>query len=551
MSETANTDQNEKAAKTRRKPRPESVLAPTFATARQMSSASRRQAQPSGGGLLQRQCSCGKHTIAGGICEECQQKGETVSNRSPFDDLGQVASPAIQTARDRTSRFNFSTIPARTHLPANGQSSHIAFNESASQYQAMNSAVVQRQEPEDEETVNNDTRPWDVPFDGGRAETYAEAIAGLDHIDSFIFFNSSSDMPKVWQEQLDGAKDACWDAAQELKGKFGLLDPRDTTMLELLSKLVTSTWDEAVKDTRKQVEAELHKIKSGYGLDSKIADLQEKLHFGFIEGADEENIKAIQDTLTAVKEYKEKVDKVIGWAKDAASTLKKAKALDFFKKLEEVSGKFGTVLEHAGQAAEAAKIVYNLATDKGASGDFAALNSFEAGLDAIDFGMGFVKSVPLFGQLWSSYYSPMTRECLRLLREIAKLVDKQNRDYALFKWMRDGDKARMADGSPKIPKGLESNFPGGQAVLSYMWHVCNGGGGTATGSVRSYFVDHADQFNAGVPDGGVKLRTEGTWDWWNPFSWGNDDKALNLDAFVAANKDMIWAMLYGSIPQNI
>jgi hypothetical protein len=109
----------------------------------------------------------------------------------------------------------------------------------------------------------------------------------------------------------------------------------------------------------------------------------------------------------------------------------------------------------------------------------------------------------------------------------------------------------MADGSPKIPVGLESYFPGGQTVLSYMWHVCNSGGGVARGSVRRYFVDHADQFNAGVPADGVKLKTEATWEFLDPSTWGDPDRAVNLDAFVSANKDMIWAMLYGSIPQNV
>ena len=40
----------------------------------------------------------------------------------------------------------------------------------------------------------------------------------------------------------------------------------------------------------------------------------------------------------------EKVDEIVGWAKDATSALRKAKALDFFNKLDDVSGKFGQVV---------------------------------------------------------------------------------------------------------------------------------------------------------------------------------------------------------------
>ena len=73
MSETGSTNQNEKVAKIRRKPERESVLTPTFSVARQAVS-DRHRSQFFGGSSLQRQCDCGKHTIGGGICEECQQK---------------------------------------------------------------------------------------------------------------------------------------------------------------------------------------------------------------------------------------------------------------------------------------------------------------------------------------------------------------------------------------------------------------------------------------------------------------------------------------------
>ena len=116
MSDVNNSSQNEKAAKVRRKPERESVLTPTFAVARQ-TTPDRHQSQPSGGSLLQRQCSCGKHTIGGGMCEECQQKGEAASPNA-LDEISPSPPPHIQTIRDTTVHFNLSHIPAQTRFTA-------------------------------------------------------------------------------------------------------------------------------------------------------------------------------------------------------------------------------------------------------------------------------------------------------------------------------------------------------------------------------------------------------------------------------------------------
>lgn len=55
MSDTPNTNQNEKAAKVRCKPERESVLTPTFAVARQTDANTQHLASPSGSSLL---CAC-------------------------------------------------------------------------------------------------------------------------------------------------------------------------------------------------------------------------------------------------------------------------------------------------------------------------------------------------------------------------------------------------------------------------------------------------------------------------------------------------------------
>src|SRR5262245_29887796 len=48
-------------------------------TATQTQTAAAPAAKPAQSGILQRQCACGQHTIAGGECEECKKKRETGS----------------------------------------------------------------------------------------------------------------------------------------------------------------------------------------------------------------------------------------------------------------------------------------------------------------------------------------------------------------------------------------------------------------------------------------------------------------------------------------
>jgi len=140
MSEASNASQNEKAAKVRRKPERESPLSPTFAAARQTARNAQHQAQPSGGASLQRQCSCGKHTIGGGMCEECQQKGEgaaQVASQVTSDEYGEAISPDIQTSRESASGFNFSSIPAHTLFTSSQQliQPNLMVNEPGDQYE--------------------------------------------------------------------------------------------------------------------------------------------------------------------------------------------------------------------------------------------------------------------------------------------------------------------------------------------------------------------------------------------------------------------------------
>ncbi len=77
MSDTNGTQEKQKAAKVRRKPKHESILRPTFVAARHDVSDTLWDRHQQGSGLLQRQCACGTHTIGGGECDTCRKKHES------------------------------------------------------------------------------------------------------------------------------------------------------------------------------------------------------------------------------------------------------------------------------------------------------------------------------------------------------------------------------------------------------------------------------------------------------------------------------------------
>ncbi len=120
MSETTDAKQSKSTSKVSRKSRSESVLTPTFAAAYQTSSRNQPHVSQPENVLLQRQCSCGKHTIAGGVCSECQQNQGAASQVSA-EETGEANAGAIQTFPSGASGSDFSAVPARTVKTSTGQ----------------------------------------------------------------------------------------------------------------------------------------------------------------------------------------------------------------------------------------------------------------------------------------------------------------------------------------------------------------------------------------------------------------------------------------------
>ena len=114
MSETG-SNSDDKKTKVRRQPKPESVLTPTFAAVRQSTSGSLWDRNQLVGGLLQRQCACGMHTIGGGECDGCRQDrttaGSIPANTTPLAPAEIQAFPISDFGQD------FSPIPIHTIEP--------------------------------------------------------------------------------------------------------------------------------------------------------------------------------------------------------------------------------------------------------------------------------------------------------------------------------------------------------------------------------------------------------------------------------------------------
>lgn len=103
MSRTSIADKRDKAATVRRKPKRESLLGVSHASGR----------HSTGSGLLQRRCSCGSHTTAGGVCKECRRNKETGAGLL-HEERGGASSQSIQTFNNGAAGANFSAIPTHT-----------------------------------------------------------------------------------------------------------------------------------------------------------------------------------------------------------------------------------------------------------------------------------------------------------------------------------------------------------------------------------------------------------------------------------------------------
>lgn len=122
MSDTNGAQEQQKAAKVRRKPKHESILHPMFAATRSGTSSTLWDRQQQESGLLQRQCACGTHTIGGGECDACRRKHEAESWQptavnTVFDKVEGQTPGKVQTFPESEITHDLSRVPAHTVMP--------------------------------------------------------------------------------------------------------------------------------------------------------------------------------------------------------------------------------------------------------------------------------------------------------------------------------------------------------------------------------------------------------------------------------------------------
>lgn len=331
----------------------------------------------------------------------------------------------------------------------------------------------------------------------------------------------------------------------------GALTTDDVNQLTIFSSFAAPAYDSGLYTVRSTLALNLANAERAIDhTQLKIAEKQlaEKLHDAYNNGMNDTAVSQLRDGLTKVSEYKSKVDNYIKWTKRATDLLQYTTASELLEDVGKLSGTLGEGMGKVAQVLDAADSLQTLFGSQRTSDTNDSIARFRAFYSLMDIGMGFVKGVPLLGQLWSSYYSPMIKAILNNLEVLFNIRDEKMRELSLLDFKRQMHSAKV---TPTIPESLMEHFPGGQPVLNFMYGVMNNGDQKVTPEVEQYFVQNISRFNAGIKDELNQLETESTATA-NPMTWfGSEKKAPYLVEWVKKNKKVVWAQLYGSLPSDL
>lgn len=127
------------------------------------------------------------------------------------------------------------------------------------------------------------------------------------------------------------------------------------------------------------------------------------------------------------------------------------------------------------------------------------------------------------------YLGPMTSACLAMLSRLEDQISKSTNRA----WIELG----------KFDYVNWSLEPGGRPMFNFMLALMRASGSTSVpappSAVDDYFIDHEDDFSAGVGSRGGELPTEG---WW---LWKETDKS-RIKSWAFRNRENLWGMLYGA-----
>lgn len=405
---------------------------------------------------------------------------------------------------------------------------------------------IMRQIQREDEPVSAHT--WTPPFDLASATTKDEASNRLAQIELKLLKLSQNYDLEAGSSEITADMKTVRNLRSEFTGDTEPIDTDAFTRLRLGTALIHTRYKAKIDGMKSRISTGLNSVSSASAPDLSSARdaISEKLRLAFRENADETYITNLKTVLGTIKDYVDKANKYSEWAKNAASKASLAKADKFLGEFGKGSKHIADGLGKANQVLTVAQTIQTMATEQGFSPGMDAIGKFQSAINAIDVAVSFAKAVPLFSELWSGYYKPLTEACLKGARIIARAEEDMARDLEFIEWASAAP--RNGYGAPIISDAGEfyKLFPGGQAILNFMWVIMDGGSPPMSQAVISFFVSVAERMSINERH---KLKTESTSDWYDPTSWFNEDTIDEqyLILWVSNRKEVIWAMLYGDM----
>lgn len=328
-----------------------------------------------------------------------------------------------------------------------------------------------------------------------------------------------------------------------LSGADRPLTEEEAQTLTALGLLAAKALEDAVKQLVDAISAELDKY-SGFEAQAAADHVAELIHQEFRTGDGSNRIADLKEIVGKFQGLVGNLKDYVGYAAKTKSVVKAAAKLDeVTKAIDGFKGKLGTAGTALGLASDVATLAGKVAQkpSEGAN-DIATLR---AGLNIADFVIS-KSNVPLIGQWWTYYIKPCAEIAMKQLQKLDDMIDRSTRDLQAQEWWEHASKGMQA---PSIEaSGLEGvqlakTFPGGQAMLDFMWSFFRGNPpSSAPKGVVQQFAKFRKQYNAGLPED-EQLKSDAAWT-----NLWTSDELPNLMQWVAKNKEYVWAAQYGSLP---
>ncbi len=349
------------------------------------------------------------------------------------------------------------------------------------------------------------------------------------------------DMGRLAKKLPEGADSApLLELIEEMESWVEYLSTQEETTLTSYFTGSMSTFNEdyeriysdGIRTVRQPILDAIRPLNAAKTVEPLDEGAKDALRIAFSEGSTS-NLEQIGNLIASVKDYNEKINKWTGYIKMLGDNIRGAETLD---KINKVTGNVAGIAEKMGHVITALQTMGTLldASSTASTSSMQTINQMEATFKAIDLGMNFVKAVPVFGALWSNYYMPAIDMCFKGIRRIAALASEQAHQLVELEIQTRRDQSK----APEL--GLSAqHFPGGQVVLDFMWQVMLGNEVDPPVEVNNYFGERKDLFEAA---GNSTMSVE---DSMVP-DFLEDNNAKGLYWWARTNRDIVWAMLYGS-----